>query len=55
MAGILVTGSTVTLGRLVVARLGEAGCDVRVLGRRRREHEAGVQFMVGDLITRRTL
>ena len=28
---ILVTGGTGTLGRLVVRRLGDAGCDVRVL------------------------
>lgn len=50
-APILVTGGTGTLGRLVVPRLRAAGCDVRVLSRRRRESEAGVQFMIGDLRT----
>ncbi len=31
---VLVTGGTGTLGQLVVHRLQEAGCDVRVLSRR---------------------
>jgi uncharacterized protein YbjT (DUF2867 family) len=48
---ILVTGGTGTLGRLVVPRLHAAGCDVRVLSRRSRESENGVQFMTGDLLT----
>jgi uncharacterized protein YbjT (DUF2867 family) len=48
---ILVTGGTGTLGRLVVARLRDAGREVRVLSRRRRESESGVQFLVGDLVT----
>lgn len=52
MAPILVTGGTGTLGRLVVSRLREAGCDVRVLSRQGREATAGVQFVVGDLITK---
>ena len=34
---ILVTGGTGTLGRLVVPRLRDAGCTVRVLSRRSRE------------------
>jgi uncharacterized protein YbjT (DUF2867 family) len=34
---ILVTGGTGTLGRLVVPRLRDAGCKVRVLSRRSRE------------------
>lgn len=48
---ILVTGGTGTLGRLVVARLRAAGCDVRVLsrGRRTRVGEAGIEFFTGDL------
>src|ERR687893_1462213 len=46
---ILVTGGTGTLGRLVVPRLQDAGCDVRVLSRR--SHEAGIRFMTGDLAT----
>ena len=36
---ILVTGGTGTLGRQVVPRLREAGCDVRVLSRRTCEAE----------------
>jgi uncharacterized protein YbjT (DUF2867 family) len=47
---ILVTGGTGTLGRLVVARLRNAGCDVRVLSRRRGSSEDGVQFVTGDLV-----
>lgn len=47
---ILVTGGTGTLGRLVVRRLRDAGCDVRVLSRRSREAEDGIQFMTGDLV-----
>ncbi|NED95916.1 NAD(P)H-binding protein [Phytoactinopolyspora alkaliphila] len=47
---ILVTGGTGTLGRLVVARLQNAGCAVRVLSR----HQAadgsdGVEYVTGDL------
>jgi uncharacterized protein YbjT (DUF2867 family) len=48
---ILVTGGTGTLGRLVVGRLREAGCDVRVLSRRGHEAEDGIQFVRGDLDT----
>ncbi len=47
---ILVTGGTGTLGRLVVQRLRDAGCDVRVLSRRSREAEDGIKFMTGDLV-----
>jgi uncharacterized protein YbjT (DUF2867 family) len=47
---ILVTGGTGTLGRYVVDRLQEAGCDVRVLSRRERQARAGVRFLVGDLV-----
>jgi NAD dependent epimerase/dehydratase family len=39
---ILVTGGTGTLGRLVVLRLRDAGCTVRVLSRRRRAAGAGI-------------
>lgn len=46
---ILVTGGTGTLGRLVVPRLRDAGCDVRVLSRRSHEDEDGVEFVTGDL------
>jgi len=48
---ILVTGGTGTLGRLVVPLLREAGRDVRVLSRRRRDAADGIEFMTGDLAT----
>lgn len=49
-ARVLVTGGTGTLGRLVVSRLRDAGCDVRVLSRK--PHGAvGVEFASGDLAT----
>jgi uncharacterized protein YbjT (DUF2867 family) len=48
---ILVTGGTGTLGRLVVRRLRDAGCEVRVLSRSTREDENGIEFMSGDLAT----
>jgi uncharacterized protein YbjT (DUF2867 family) len=55
---ILVTGGTGTLGRLIVARLRDAGRDVRVLSRRCREHgqgieedREGIEFVRGDLTT----
>ena len=48
---ILVTGGTGTLGRLVVRRLRESGCDVRVLSRRGHEAEDGIEFLNGDLAT----
>jgi uncharacterized protein YbjT (DUF2867 family) len=48
---LLVTGGTGTLGRLVVPRLQESGCDVRVLSRRSHESGDGIQFMIGDVAT----
>jgi uncharacterized protein YbjT (DUF2867 family) len=51
MQQILVTGGTGTLGRLVVARLLNAGCTVRVLSRRSREGGEGIEFVSGDLAT----
>ena len=48
---ILVTGGTGTLGRLVVPLLREAGCEVRILSRSRRESGAGVEYVTGDLST----
>ena len=50
---ILVTGGTGTLGRLVVARLREAGRDVRVLNRHGggAEADATVEYLTGDLAT----
>lgn len=48
---ILVTGGTGTLGRRVVRRLRDAGCGVRVLTRRSREAEDGIEFVTGDLAT----
>jgi uncharacterized protein YbjT (DUF2867 family) len=47
----LVTGGTGTLGRLVVPRLQEAGCDVRILSRRSRDGMQGIEFVTGDLAT----
>ena len=46
---ILVTGGTGTLGRLVVLRLRDVGCDVRVLSRSGHENRQGVEFVTGDL------
>jgi uncharacterized protein YbjT (DUF2867 family) len=48
---ILVTGRTGTLGRLVVLRLRDAGCEIRVLSRRSREADEGIEFATGDLAT----
>jgi uncharacterized protein YbjT (DUF2867 family) len=48
---ILVTGGTGTLGHLVVRRLRDAGCDVRVLSRRSHDSGDGIRFMTGDLAT----
>jgi uncharacterized protein YbjT (DUF2867 family) len=50
-SSILVTGGTGTLGRLVVPRLRDAGCDVRVLSRHSHSPGDGVQLAVGDLAT----
>jgi uncharacterized protein YbjT (DUF2867 family) len=50
-APVLVTGGTGTLGRLVVARLLDTGCDVRVLSRRHHEGADGIEFITGDLAT----
>ncbi len=47
---ILVTGGTGTLGRHVVGRLRDAGCDVRVLSRRTHEAADGVEYTTGDLL-----
>jgi uncharacterized protein YbjT (DUF2867 family) len=49
MTRVLVTGGTGTLGRLVVPRLRDAGCEVRVLSRHSREAGDGIEFMTGDL------
>ncbi len=48
---VLVTGGTGTLGRLVVARLRDAGRDVRVLSRSHHKSTEGVRFITGDLAT----
>ena len=47
---ILVTGGTGTLGRQVVPRLREAGCDVRVLSRRAHEAADDIEYVTGDLL-----
>jgi uncharacterized protein YbjT (DUF2867 family) len=50
-APILITGGTGTLGRLVVPRLREARCRVRVLSRRGHESGDGIEYMIGDVAT----
>jgi uncharacterized protein YbjT (DUF2867 family) len=50
-ASILLTGGTGTLGRLVVPRLRDAGCPVRVLSRHAHEPADGVEYVTGDLTT----
>jgi uncharacterized protein YbjT (DUF2867 family) len=57
-APILVTGGTGTLGRHVVPRLRDAGCEVRVLSRPShkgadgsKEGGEGLEFVTGDLAT----
>ncbi|HEY4225041.1 MAG TPA: NAD(P)H-binding protein [Pseudolysinimonas sp.] len=51
MTTVLVTGGTGTLGRLVVPRLLEAGCRVRVLSRIAHAAHPGVEVVQGDLET----
>ena len=51
VAPLLITGGTGTLGRLVVPRLRDVGCQVRILSRRRSEREDGIASMIGDLAT----
>ena len=48
---VLVTGGTGTLGRLIVPRLRDAGCEVRVLSRSHHEAAEGIEFVTGDLAT----
>jgi len=48
---VLVTGGTGRLGKLVVSRLQDAGCDVRVLARHDRPTPQGVTFFTADLRT----
>jgi uncharacterized protein YbjT (DUF2867 family) len=48
---VLVTGGTGRLGRLVVERLLDAGCDVRVLARHYRGTPRDVTFFTADLRT----
>jgi uncharacterized protein YbjT (DUF2867 family) len=48
---VLVTGGTGTLGRLIVPRLRDAGCEVRVLSRSHHEARDGIEFVTGDLGT----
>ena len=48
---VLVTGGTGRLGKLVVARLHDSGCDVRVLARHDRPVPPGVPFFAADLRT----
>jgi uncharacterized protein YbjT (DUF2867 family) len=46
---VLVTGGTGRLGKLVVARLLDSGCEVRVLARHDRPTPQGVTFFTADL------
>jgi uncharacterized protein YbjT (DUF2867 family) len=48
---VLVTGGTGRLGKLVVARLHDGDCDLRVLARHQRPAPAGVAFFTADLRT----
>ncbi len=48
---VLVTGGTGRLGKLVVARLQDSDCDVRVLARHDRPIPQGVTFFTADLRT----
>jgi uncharacterized protein YbjT (DUF2867 family) len=50
-SAVLVTGGTGRLGRLVVARLQDVGCDVRVLARHDRGAPRDVSFFTVDLRT----
>lgn len=50
-APVLITGGTGTLGRLVTARLREAGHTVRVLSRSPHHDTDGVEFVTGDVST----
>ena len=47
---LLITGGTGTLGRLVVPRLLDAGCKVRVLSRTSHESGDGIEYVTGDLL-----
>ena len=49
-SAILVTGGTGTLGRQLVPRLQDAGCDVRVLSRRGHDAADGIEYVSGDLL-----
>lgn len=48
-SSVLVTGGTGRLGRRVVARLRDAGCDVRALARHERDTAPPVAFVTADL------
>lgn len=48
-APVLLTGGTGTLGRHVVPLLRAAGCDLRILSRRRHEPADGIEYLTGDL------
>jgi uncharacterized protein YbjT (DUF2867 family) len=52
---VLVTGGTGRLGKLVVARLQDSGCDVRVLARHHRPTPRGAEFFTADLRTGRDI
>ncbi len=47
---VLVTGGTGTLGRLLVPRLRDSGCPVRVLSRNPNAGTGGIEYVTGDLL-----
>jgi uncharacterized protein YbjT (DUF2867 family) len=48
---VVVTGGTGSLGSRVVRRLGDRGRRVRVISRHARESSAGVEYVMGDLVS----
>ena len=54
-APILLTGGTGTLGGHVAPRLLAAGAELRILSRGRRDAEAGIEYVVGDLAADRAI
>ena len=50
MTSILITGGTGTLGSRLTPMLRDAGCEVRVLSRRGRGPEDGVEYVAGDIV-----
>src|ERR1700680_4943435 len=51
MTRVLITGGTGRIGRPVVARLSDTGCDLRVLSHTREGVIDGVEYVRADLVT----